>query len=253
MLGVLLFSLLAPAESGVLDAAGLRQAMETAAQTRDASSLTGRKFRIVRPFADQKVVKYKAFKQSARWSYDRDKRAMVTTIGLGQITDQNFDGYKAAGLEALPPLQSLYFDVDARSAPTKFRTETRDGYNLDVGSSTRAASFGLAIPFKDGGPSALPEGFSPLVIGQTRGTSAQASRWAAAMIVVYEGEITDLTKTGVFCGAYHGQVSSHEITGDTPMMIQDKQCFITARIDRVEVIRDGQVLADWRKPPKLGL
>lgn len=250
MLSFLLFSLLAPADAGALDAASLKQAMQSAAERRDASGLVGRKFRIVTPFTDQKVLRYKAFKQSARWSYDRDQKVMVTTIGLGQITEQNFDGYKAARLETLPPLQSLYFDVDARNAPTKFRTETRDGYTLDAGSSTRAASFGLAIPFKDGGPSALPEGFSPLVVGQTKGSSAQASRWATSMIVVYEGEITDLGGAGVFCGAYHGQVSTHEITGDTPMLIQDKQCFITARVNRVEVIRDGQVLADWRKAPK---
>jgi hypothetical protein len=53
----------------------------------------------------------------------------------------------------------------------------------------------------------------------------------------------------VFCSSYHGQVEVDEITGQTRVAVDDDQCFITARIDRVQVIRDGQVLADWRKPP----
>ncbi|WP_454713714.1 hypothetical protein [Caulobacter segnis] len=250
MLGTLLLTLLAPADTGVLDASGLRQAMETAARTQDASALIGRKFRIVSPFIDDKNQRYQAFKRSARWSYDRQKRVLVTTISMGQITDQNFDGFTSAKLGTLPPLQSLYFDVDARSAPMKFRTDQRDGYTLTSGSDTRAASFGLAIPYKEGGPSGLPEGFEPVVVGQTKGSVQQASRWAGGMIVVFEGEITDLGQASkVFCGAYHGTLSTRDVTGETPMQVSDKQCFATARITQVQVRRDGQLLADWRKPP----
>jgi hypothetical protein len=251
MFGALLFSLLASSHAGALDADGLKQAMETAAQTHDASALVGRKFHIVTPFANPKTSKYPAFKQTAQWRYDDDKKAMVTAIGLGEITDKNFEDFKAAKLDALPPLQSLYIDVDAHSRPATFRRDLPqvDAYAYDAGRSTKAASFGLAIPFKVGGPSAMPEGFLPLMTSIVPGSSAQASRWAAGMIVVFDGEIIDPAKTGVFCSSYHGQVGVDEITGQTRVAVDDDQCFITARIDRVQVIRDGQVLADWRKPP----
>ncbi len=248
MFGALLVSLLATSH-GALDAAGLRQAMETAARTHDASALVGRKFHLIAPFANPKTSKYPAFKQTAQWRYDGDRKAMVTAIGLGEITDKNFDGFKAAKLDTLPPLQSLYFDVDARRQPATFRNALTDGETYDAGFSTQAASFGLAIPFKAGGPSAMPEGFLPLMTSVTPGSSAQASRWATAMIVVFDGEITDRTKAGVFCSAYHGQVGVDEVAGQTRIAVEDKQCFITARLDRVQVIRDGQVLADWRTPP----
>jgi hypothetical protein len=69
------------------------------------------------------------------------------------------------------------------------------------------------------------------------------------MIVVFDGEITDPARTGVFCGGYNGQIGVDAVTGQTRVAVEDKQCFITARVDRVKVIRDGDVLADWRKPP----
>lgn len=252
MLGIVLFSLFITAETGELDAAGLRQAMEAAVQS-GGDSLAGRKFRIVSTFTDERSLKYQAFKRVARWRYDRDRRALVTTLSLGEITDKNFDAFKTAGLDTLPPLQSLYFDVDTRSVSAKFRSEQRDGYTLTSGFDTHAASFGLAIPYKEGGPSGLPEGFEPLVIGQTSTSGFQASTWARAMSVVFEGEITALARQGqVFCGAYRGQLATQHVTGETPMRVQDKQCFVTATIHRIRVLRDGRVLADWRRaaPPK---
>lgn len=249
MFGALLFSLLAAPRAGALDASGLRQAMETAAQTHDASALVGRKFHIIVPFANPKTSKYPAFKQTAQWRYDSDRKAMVTAIGLGEITDRNFDGFKSARLDALPPLQSLYFDVNAGRRPVTILRSTQNGETRDAGFETRAISFGLAIPFKEGGPSAMPEGFLPLMTSLTPGSSAQASRWAAGMIVVFDGEITDPAKTGVFCSSYHGQIGVNEVTGQTQLAVEDDQCFVTARLDRVQVIRDGVTLADWRKPP----
>ena len=249
MFGALLVSLLASSHAGALDAAGLRQAMETAAQAHDASALVGRRFHIVVPFTNPKTSKYPAFKQTAQWRYDNDRKAMVTAIGLGEITAKNFEGFKTAKLDGLPPLQSLYFDVGASRRSVTFLRQKQDGETRDIGFATNAASFGLAIPFKEGGPSAMPEGFLPLMTSVTPGSSAQASQWAAGMVVVFDGEITDLTKTGVFCSSYHGQVGVNEVTGQTQLGVTDDQCFITARIDRVQVIQNGQALADWRKPP----
>jgi hypothetical protein len=167
MLGALLFSLLAFPDTGALDAAGLRKAMQVAGRTHDASALVGRRFHIVVPFTNPKTSKYPAFKQSAQWRYNADRKSMVTAIGLGEITDKNFDGFKAAKLDALPPLQSLYFDVDAGRRPENFLTKDLDRELSESGFLTRATSFGLAIPFKEGGPSALPEGFLPLMTSMT--------------------------------------------------------------------------------------
>jgi len=223
--------------------------METAVQTHDASGLTGRKFRIKAPFANPKTSKYPAFKQSAQWTYDPDRQAMVTAIGLGEITDKNFNGFEAAKLGAMPPLQSLFFDVDARRQPVRFLTQVQDAEIREAGFTTYAVSYGLAIPFQADGPSALPAGFSPLVVNLTKGSSKEASLWAAGMAVVFEGRITDAGGNGVFCSDYHGQVGVDEVTGRTRLAVEDEQCFITARIERVQVIRNGQLLAEWSKPP----
>jgi hypothetical protein len=249
MLGALLVSLLAPADAGALDAPGLKKAMETAAQTRDVSTLAGRKFHIIVPFANPKTSKYPAFKHVAQWRYDPDRKAMVTAIGLGEITEKNFADFKAAKLDALPPLQSLYFDVDADRRPMNFLTKDHDYELSESGFSTKAVSYGLAIPFMEGGPSAMPEGFLPLTVSLTKGSSVDASRWAAGMIVVFDGEITDAGKNGVFCSEYNGQVGVDEVTGQIRVAVEDQQCFITARINRVKVVREGEVLADWRNPP----
>ncbi|NQE65227.1 hypothetical protein [Caulobacter sp. RHG1] len=252
MLGILLIALLASPDAAPLDGPALRQAMETATANKDASALIGKRFRVVVPFTDQRTRKYKAFKQSARWDYDGRKKVMTTTIGLGEITDRNFDTFKASKLDALPPLQSLYFDVDAQNQNMVFtRATSIDHPDYYTGVSTRAVSFGLAIPYQEGGRSAMPEGFHPLVVNQMKGSSDEAARWASTMSVVFEGEITSLgQQPEVFCGAYRGQMSSTDVTGDARMVVQDKQCFVTARIDRVEVVRRSAVLTYWRNPPK---
>lgn len=249
MIGALFAMLLAPAETGALDAASLRQAMETAAKTHDVSALAGRRFHLIVPFTNPKTSKYPAFKQVAQWRYDSDRKAMVTAIGLGEITDRNFADFKAMKLDALPPLQSLYFDVDADRRPMSFVTRNYNDKLTESGFQTKAVSYGLAIPFKEGGPSAMPEGFLPLSVSLTKGSSGQASRWAAGMIVVFDGQITDAGKNGVFCSDYNGQVGVDEATGQTRVAVQDRQCFVTARIDQVKVVRDGKVLADWRQAP----
>ncbi len=253
MQAMLLLMLLAAPDAAPLDGPALRLAMEAAAATQDASALTGPPFRGGVPFTRQRKLKYKAFKQSARWSYDRRKKLMTTTIGLGEITGQNFDAFKASRLDSLPPLQSLYFEVDAQNDPKHFRSQEvfDQKQTTTLGVRARASSFGLAIPYRENGPSALPDGFSPLVATQLKGSSDQAARWAGSMNVVFEGQITDLgQKPEVFCGAYRGVITAKDVTGYTPMLVQDRQCFITARIDRVEVVRRGAVLAHWRKPPK---
>jgi hypothetical protein len=258
MIGILLLALLAQPEvkpdAKPLDGAELRQAMEIAAETRDAGPLIGRKFRVVVPFTDQRALKYRAFKQSARWDYDSRKKRLITSIGLGEITSQNFDAFQENRLSALPPLQTLYFEVESSSTDMPFSRQTPGrGIVHELGKRTRAASFGLAIPYQANGPSGLPEGYRPLVYSELARPEREAVRWAKQMNVVFEGQITDMgLKPEVFCGAYRGMVTAKDVTGYTPFLVTDRQCFITARIDRVEVLRGGSVVAHWRKPPKQG-
>jgi hypothetical protein len=254
MLGALLLTLLIQAEAKPLDAAELRQAMETAVETQDARPLLGQKFRVEVPFTDQRILKYRAFKRPARWSYDTRKKVLTTSIGLGEITRQNFDAFEDSKLGALPPLQTLYFEVESRTTDMRFnRRPTGMGTSYLLGKKTRAASFGLAIPYQANGPSGLPEGYRPLVFSQLAQPQGMAIRWAKEMSVVFEGQITDMgLKPEVFCGDYRGVVTAQDMTGDTPILVADRQCFITARIDRVEVMRGGGVVAHWRKPPKQG-
>ncbi len=252
MLGILLIALLASPDAAPLDGPALRQAMEATVASQDASALVGKRFRVVVPFTDQRRLKYKAFKQAARWSYDSRKKLMTTTIGLGEITDQNFDAFKVNKLDAAPPLQTLYFEIDANNQPKHFRSESwGQGYTTNLGERARAASFGLAIPYREGGPSALPEGFSPVVASQLTGSKRDADRWAGSMSVIFEGEVADLgVKPQVFCGAYRGVITAKDVTGYTPIMVQDHQCFVTARVDRIMVVRRGAVLAQWPKLAK---
>ena len=254
MLSSLAFALLLQADLKPMDGAELRQAMETAAQTQDAKPLIGRKFRVVVPFTDQRALKYRAFKQSARWDYDSRKKRLITSIGLGEITSQNFDAFKESRLGALPPLQTLYFEIESSSTEMPFSRQTPGkGVVHELGKRTRAASFGLAIPYQVNGPSGLPDGYKPLVYSELKRPEREAVRWAKEMSVVFEGQITDMgLKPEVFCGDYRGVVTAQDVTGYTPISVSDHQCFITARIDRVEVTRRGSVVAHWRKPPKQG-
>ena len=247
--------------------------MVEAARNPAAPSLAGRRFRFETAFVEEQPHKYAAFKQSARWFYDRHTKTLFTSVGFGQITDQNFDAFKQSGLSALPPLQSFFFDADvARGAPIDalgrpvslmsapgsigirgiapaVATAPRDSFEL--ADSTKAVSFGLAAPFKEGGVSALPSGMSPLEVSRAKGRRDHVERFARELVLVVEGQITDLgQKPQVFCGGYRGALTAKEITGYTPNWIKDRQCFVTARIDHVQVLRHDAVLSEWPKPAK---
>jgi hypothetical protein len=254
MLASLMLALLVQADAAPLDGAGLRAAMETAVETQDARPLVGQHFRIEVPFTDQRVLKYRAFKRSARWSYDSRKQMLVTSIGLGEITSQNFDAFSANKLDTLPPLQTLYFEVESDTTEMGFRVRKSLTRELSVvGKKTRAESFGLAIPYQANGPSGLPDGYKPLLYNELQRPRGGAAQWAKEMTVVYEGQITDMgLKPEVFCGDYRGVVTAEDVTGQTPIMVNDRQCFITAKVDRVTVMRRGATLARWDKPPKQG-
>jgi len=273
MPGLLLAAALLAADAPPLDGQSLRQAMIEATSNPSASSLTGRRFRLVTRFVQEKPRKYGIFKQSGRWLYDRRTGTLITSVGLGEITDINFLGYKQSGLAALPPLQSFFFEVDTFRGPpldaagrpiSLLIPSTRIGgglgspgmakspnTNFEQADTTKAVSFGLAVPYVEQGPSALPAGMAPLEVSQARGRRDHAERFARELTLVVEGEITDLgQKPQVFCGGYRGAVTFKEMTGYTPTWIKDQQCFVTARIDRVQVMRGETVVSEWPKGAK---
>lgn len=271
MSGYLLALALVAADAPTLDQDGLRQAMVEAAADPAAPTLTGRRFRLVTPFVEEKPRKYAIYKQSGRWLYDKRAGALVTSVGFGEITERNFGRFKDSGLQGLPPLQSFFFDVEAHRgqpmdaqgrpaalmAPSSPRPGMAPGRapppssNYQLSDSTNAVSFGLAVPYEENGPSALPAGMTPLEVSQARGRRDDARRLAAGMVLVVEGEITDLgQKPQVFCGGYRGALTFKELAGYTPNWIKDRQCFVTARIDRVQVMRGEAVLSAWPKALK---
>jgi hypothetical protein len=271
MSGLLLAFALLAADAPPLDEQGLRQAMTEAASSPGAPSLTGRRFRVVTRFVEEKPRNYGIFKQSGRWLYDRRKKVLITSVGLGEITDRNFGAFKDSGLAVLPPLQSLFFNVDSRRGQpldAKGRpvglitpapraggmTPGRAGppkSSYDLSDSTNAVSFGLAVPYEENGPSALPAGMAPLEVSQARGRRDHAERFARDLTLVVEGEITDLgQKPQVFCGGYRGALTFKEKTGNTPNWIKDRQCFVTARIDHVQVMRGETEVSAWPKALK---
>lgn len=270
MSGLLLAFALLAADAPPLDEQGLRQAMVEAAADPGAPPLAGRRFRVVTRFVEEKPRNYGIFKQSGRWLYDRRRKMLITSVGLGEITDRNFDAFRESGLAALPPLQSLFFNVDtwrgqpldAKGRPVGLMTTaSRMGmtpgrasppkFSYQLSDSTRAVSFGLAVPYEENGPSALPAGMAPLEVSQARGRRDHAERFARDLTLVVEGEITALgQKPQVFCGGYRGALTFKEMTGATPNWIKDRQCFVTARIDHVQVMRGGKEVSAWPKGPK---
>lgn len=267
---LLAFALLA-ADAPTLDQDGLRQVMVEAAANPATPTLTGRRFRLVTPFVEEKPRKYAIFKQSGRWLYDKHTGTLVTSVGFGEITERNFGSFRDSGLQVLPPLQSFFFDVETHKGPPMDAegrpvallsptsgpagmTPTRGpppSSNYQLADSTNTVSFGLAVPYEENGLSALPSGMTPLEVSHARGRRDHARRLAADLTLVVEGEITDLgQKPQVFCGGYRGALTFKELTGYTPNWIKDRQCFVTARIDRVRVMRGEAVLSVWPKEAK---
>lgn len=254
MFGILVAAALASGEAPPLDAAQLQKAMAAAIESGDTRSLAGVRFRVVSPFTDERVRKYSAFKKSARWTYDSRRKILTASIGLGELDKQNFRQFDERGLDALPPLQTLFFHVEnrvQRSAFSRFSRDGSQGMAYDVGTLNKALSFGLAIPYREGGTSALPSGYSPLVSTRVRAPRDVAEKLAKTMSVVFEGEITNLgQRPEVFCGDYRGQMMSQTKISNDRFVVKDRQCFVTARIDRVEVVNGEAVLSAWPTAPK---
>jgi len=261
MFGLLLAALLTTADLTAADAppmgeAELKAAMLESLKQPQAAPLTGQRFRFTIPFIEEKH-KYVAFKQSARYYYDGSKDTLFTSIGFGELSTQNFETFGTYKLDALPPLQSLFFDVgamnreiDEHGLPTTFMV-TQGDYkyrSFQVNKQSIATSFGVVVPYVQGGRSDLPEGMAPLVVSQIHEPRGKALKVVKGLSLVVEGEVTDLgLHPQVFCGGYRGKGVYKEVTDETQLHISDKQCFVTARITRILVMRGGTMLARWPK------
>lgn len=247
-----------PRPPGAFDKAALRQAMEGS----QAAPAAGQTFRIEIPFVDGRKRNMPTFQSPARWVYDYRREQLDLIIGLGEITPVNYDGFDAQGLDKLPPLQTFVFDSRESRTQSLFNVEnaTRGsdmkagqesgyrGYGLVMGDRSRVSSFGLAAPYAENGPSALPRGFRPLSIHSIKQLpTRQLKSVVDRLILVIEGETTDLgQRPPVFCGQWKGNLRARQINDTLLVAVDANQCFVTARITKVTVMgRAGAVLASW--------
>ena len=240
MLSALAFSLfLANGSLETLDTDGLKAAIQNArvASADRGAALNGRRFRITVPVRYGDRQNLKTYKSPARWRYDFKKGELEITIGLGEISAQNYDQFDAQGLNKLPALQTTYFDVEERKVATSFETkEANQEVSADVGIRSLGASYGLATPYPAAGAVGFPKGFEPLMIARVPVAGGNLNRTVDGMTMVVEGEVTPLADGGtVFCGQFNGNLLALNITGDKRKYLQDKQCFVTAKIDKVSI------------------
>ena len=255
MSGLFLAALMIVADTPPMGETELKAAMLESLKQPQAAPLTGQRFRFTIPFVEEKH-KYAAFKRSARYYYDGSKDTLFTSIGFGELSTQNFQTFGTYKLDALPPLQSLFFDVSAldrdvddHGLPPGFAlTGAYQRRSFQAGKQSIATSFGIVVPYVQGGRSDLPEGMAPLVVNEIHEPRGKALKVVKGISLVVEGEVTDLgLRPQVFCGGYRGQGVYKEITSDTQLHIRDQQCFVTARITRMLVMRGGTPLASWPK------
>jgi hypothetical protein len=248
MYGFLLaMALAASADTSVLSSGDLDKAIDAAGQGPPAT-LEGRRFRIVLPVVSDRPQTLRNFQSSARWRYRPGQETLEIWIGLGQITPQNYDQYAKQGLGTLPPLQTLYFKTDEHRSSTVFNTKEMLGEKQETGDRRVAVSYGLALPYaEDGASSGLPKGFLPSMVYKTRLESRYLSPTVDGMTLEVSGVITALgERPNVLCGGFAGGVTASSATGDTPIWIENQQCFVTARIDTAVVkSKAGRVLARW--------
>lgn len=240
MLSALAFSLfLASGSMETLDTDGLKTAIQDVrASSGDRGvTLNGRRFRVTVPVRYGDRQNLKTYKSPARWRYDVSNGQLEITIGLGEISAQNYDQFDAQGLGKLPALQTTYFDVEERKIPTSFETkEANKDFKADIGIRSLGASYGIATPYPRAGAVGFPAGFEPLMIAHVKVEGANVNRTVDGMTMVVEGVVTPLAEGGtVFCGQYNGNLLALNITGDKRKYLQDRQCFVTAKIDRVSI------------------
>lgn len=264
MLGSLFLAAALLANPTPLDADGLKAAMQ-AAQRTQAAAPVGRTFRIEIPFVDGRKRDVPTFQSPARWVYDYKRNQLDLIIGPGEVTSINYDQFAAQGLDKLPPLQSFVFDSSQVTNETSFtidnKTKAHDarasdpighgrGDKYELGARSWLSSFAIATPYDDKGASGLPAGMKPLAIHKVEHLpQRELRRYVSHMTLVLEGEITELgQKPPAFCGGFVGGVTSRSLTDSASFAIRAKQCFVTARIDRITVVRGGEVLASWPRP-----
>jgi hypothetical protein len=232
--------LLAGSTPEVLDANGMKAAIQTARESTDLTgqALNGRRFKIVMPVRQGDRQNLRTYKSPARWRYDRGNRELEITIGLGEISPQNYDKFDAQGLAKLPALQTTYFAVEERKVQTAFvsRAVTHRELVSEAGIRSLGVSYGLATPYPADGEAGLPSGFKPLMISRMKMDPANVNKAVEGMTMVVEGQVTSLADDGpLICGGFRGMLLAANITGDKLKFLTDKQCFVTARIDRVSL------------------
>ena len=240
MFSALVFSLfLASGSTETLDTDGLKAAIQNArAPSADhGAALNGRRFKVTVPVRYGDRQNLKTYKSPARWRYDYKNNELEITIGLGEISAANYDQFDAQGLGKLPALQTTYFDVEERKVATSFESkEANQDVAAEVGIRSLGASYGIATPYPHAGAVGFPAGFEPLMIARVKVEGANVNRTVDGMTMVVEGEVTSLADGGtVLCGQFNGNLLALNITGDKRKYLQDKQCFVTAKIDRVSI------------------
>lgn len=263
MLGSILFAAALAASDGPLDADHLKAAMQDARES-PAAAPVPRSFRIQIPFVDGRKRNMPTFQSPARWVYDYKRNQLDLIIGPGEVTAINYDAFSQQGLDKLPSLQSFVFDSREITMANDFtvpnRTRAQElpagsigssrGDTIEFGVRSRVSSFAIAVPHEDNGVSSLPKGFKPLNIHKVKGLpQGELRRYVQGLTLVLEGQTTNLgQKPPMFCGGFQGGVTSRFTTGDKLISIYSKQCFVTARIDAVTVMRGNQILATWPQP-----
>lgn len=240
MLSALALSMfLASGAAETLDSDQLKTAIQTASASPSdrGAALNGRRFRVSMPVRYGDRQNLKTYKAPARWRYDYKNSELEITIGLGEISASNYDQFDAQGLGKLPALQTTYFDVEERKIPTSFESkEANREVTTEIGIRSLGASYGIATPYPRAGEVGFPKDFEPLMIARVKVEGANVNRTVDGMTMVVEGEVTPLADGGtVFCGKYNGNLLALNITGDKRKYLQDKQCFVTAKIDRVSI------------------
>ncbi len=271
MLGSLLFAAAlstatASTDVAPLDATQLKAAMQGTGEAAKVPQI-GRTFRIEIPFVDGRKRDAPTFQSPARWVYDFKHDQLDLIIGPGEVTPINYDQFAPQGLDKLPPLQSFVFDSHQVTNETAFTIDNKTkahqmapgalsdgrGDGQAMGKRSWLYSFAIAVPYDEKGASGLPTGFKPLSIHKVDHLpQRELRRYVSHMTLVLEGEITDLgQRPSTFCGSFRGGVTSKFMTGDELISLHAKQCFVTARIDKVTVMRGGETLASWPRAPAI--
>jgi hypothetical protein len=264
MLSSLVFAAALSASDAPLDAVTLKAAIQEAKQA-PAAAPVGRAFKIAIPFVDGRKRDVPTFQSPARWVYDYKRNQLDLIIGPGEITPANYDQFSPQGLDKLPPLQSFVFDSRQVTDMTGFNIDNRTkaharandglgdgrGDTYELGTRSWLTSFAIAVPYDAHGVSGLPGGMRPLAIHRVESLPQRdLRRFVGHMTLVLEGETTDLgQKPPAFCGGFVGAVTSRGLTDQESFAIRAKQCFVTARIDKVTVLRGNEVLASWPRAP----